>query len=211
MGSIHFKTSSERLFAGRFAVPLGKLVSVVDERGRVVRLHWDEGQPLEELLPDLLPEGFRIRASRGHDAELRNQVREYLKGTRKRFELALAPFGTDFQLRVWSQVARIPFGKTLTYSKLAERANAPGAIRAVARANALNPCVLVCPCHRVLGARGRLTGYGLGVPTKAALLDWEASGLEKVRWPQQLALHAKARSTDRWSSGAPAARRTKAR
>lgn len=207
MGSIHFKTSSERLFAGRFAVPLGKLVSVVDERGRVVRLRWDEGQALEELLP----EGFRVRASRGHDAELRKQVREYLKGMRKRFDLALAPFGTDFQLRVWSQVARIPFGKTLTYTELAERAKAPGAIRAVARANALNPCVLVCPCHRVLGARGRLTGYGLGVPAKAALLDWEASGLEKVRWSQQLSLHAEARSSDRWSSGASAARRAKAR
>ncbi len=106
-------------------------------------------------------------------AEPRRQLLEYLQGTRSRFELTLAPAGTDFQLQVWHALAEIPFGSTWSYVQLARHIGRPAASRAVGAANGRNPLPIVLPCHRVIGASGALTGFGGGLPTKVALLKLE--------------------------------------
>jgi len=101
------------------------------------------------------------------------QLTEYFAGQRKEFDLPLAPNGTEFQQRVWKELARIPYGETISYAELAKRVGSQGAARAVGRANATNPIAIVVPCHRVIGADGSLTGYAYGVELKRNLLDWE--------------------------------------
>jgi methylated-DNA-[protein]-cysteine S-methyltransferase len=101
------------------------------------------------------------------------QLAEYFAGERRTFELRLAPAGTDFQRRVWRQLARIPFGATISYGELARRLGNPKATRAVGAANGANPLPIVLPCHRVIGADGGLTGYGGGIERKRRLLALE--------------------------------------
>jgi methylated-DNA-[protein]-cysteine S-methyltransferase len=103
------------------------------------------------------------------------QLAEYFDGRRQVFDLPLALRGTPFQLAVWEELRRIPFGATCTYTELARRVGRPAAVRAVGRANATNPVSLVVPCHRVVGADGTLTGYGGGLGVKRALLDLEGA------------------------------------
>jgi methylated-DNA-[protein]-cysteine S-methyltransferase len=101
------------------------------------------------------------------------QLAEYFAGTRRTFEVRLAPQGTPFQRRVWEAVAAIPYGKTRSYGAIAAEIGAPSAVRAVGAANGQNPWPIVVPCHRVIGSDGSLTGYGGGLPIKRALLDFE--------------------------------------
>jgi methylated-DNA-[protein]-cysteine S-methyltransferase len=103
------------------------------------------------------------------------QLGEYFAGTRRAFDLPLAPRGTDFQLRVWWELARIPFGQTISYAQLAQRLDNPNGTRAVGAANGRNPLPIVLPCHRVIGADGALTGFGGGLPTKDFLLRLEGA------------------------------------
>ena len=85
----------------------------------------------------------------------------------------LAPRGTEFDQRVWNALREIPFGETCSYGQLAAAIGSPKAARAVGHANGRNPISIVVPCHRVIGANGRLTGFGGGLPRKARLLDHE--------------------------------------
>lgn len=103
------------------------------------------------------------------------QLREYFQGRRREFEIPLAPEGTAFQQRVWAELRRIPWGQTIAYAELARRIGDPQAVRAVARANALNPIWLLIPCHRVIGSDGSLTGYAGGLERKAKLLQLEGA------------------------------------
>ena len=105
--------------------------------------------------------------------ECRRQVREYLEGERRAFDLELAPEGSEFQRRVWIEIARIPYGETVTYAELAARAGAPGSARAAGAATGRNPLSIIVPCHRVVGSDGSLTGYAGGVPRKKRLLEIE--------------------------------------
>lgn len=103
------------------------------------------------------------------------QLREYFAGERTEFDLPLAPRGTPFQLAVWEELARIPYGKTVSYGDVAlALGKSHLASRAVGLANGRNPISIIVPCHRVIGADGSLTGYGGGLPTKRWLLDHEA-------------------------------------
>lgn len=106
-------------------------------------------------------------------ADLRAQLDAYFGGERRRFDLALDLRGTPFQLRVWAALQEIPFGATETYGALAARLGSPGASRAAGAANGHNPVSIVVPCHRVVGAGGRLTGYAGGLERKRWLLDHE--------------------------------------
>ncbi len=103
----------------------------------------------------------------------KRQLAEYFDGTRRDFDLPLAPDGTLFQLRVWDELRRISYGETISYGELARRVGKPTASRAVGAANGRNPLAIVVPCHRVIGADGTLTGYGGGLPVKRALLALE--------------------------------------
>lgn len=103
------------------------------------------------------------------------QLGEYFAGKRQRFALPLAPQGTDFQLRVWRELAQIPYGETISYAQLAQRLDNPNGTRAVGAANGRNPLPIVLPCHRVIGADGALTGFGGGLPVKESLLRLEGA------------------------------------
>jgi methylated-DNA-[protein]-cysteine S-methyltransferase len=105
--------------------------------------------------------------------EARAQLEAYFASERADFDLPLEPAGTPFDRRVWAAVAAIPHGTTATYGELAAQLGSPGAARAVGAANGRNPIAIVIPCHRVVGARGALTGYAYGVERKAALLALE--------------------------------------
>lgn len=108
----------------------------------------------------------------------RAQLDEYFAGQRRQFDLPLAPRGTDFQRTVWSALAGIGYGETISYLQLATRIGKPSATRAVGAANGRNPLPIVLPCHRVIGADGSLTGFGGGLPTKQFLLALEGAPRE---------------------------------
>lgn len=101
------------------------------------------------------------------------QVRSYLAGERREFDLPLAPHGTAFQQRVWRALREIPYGETRCYGKVAAQLGNANASRAVGRANATNPICVIIPCHRVVGADGSLTGFAFGEEIKRRLLELE--------------------------------------
>ncbi|MDZ7332003.1 MAG: methylated-DNA--[protein]-cysteine S-methyltransferase [candidate division KSB1 bacterium] len=101
------------------------------------------------------------------------QLCDYFQGLRKNFELPLAPQGTAFQKLVWKKLLEIPFGTTASYGDIAHRIGEPRAVRAVGRANGQNPIAIIIPCHRVIGADGKLVGYGAGLWRKQWLLQHE--------------------------------------
>jgi methylated-DNA-[protein]-cysteine S-methyltransferase len=115
--------------------------------------------------------GWQQRAGAFDDVAV--QLTDYFAGRRQRFELSLAPEGTPFQQRVWRALLDIPYGDTISYAQLAARIGQPSASRAVGLANGSNPLPVVIPCHRVIGANGKLTGYGGGLPIKERLLALE--------------------------------------
>jgi methylated-DNA-[protein]-cysteine S-methyltransferase len=120
--------------------------------------------------PDAGPRWRRDPAAVGDAA---CQLQEYLAGRRTAFDLPLRPAGTGFQRAVWEALLDIPYGATRTYGQIAAAVDRPGSSRAVGRAVGTNPIGIVIPCHRVVGANGSLTGYGGGLPHKAALLRLE--------------------------------------
>ena len=103
------------------------------------------------------------------------QLKEYFKRKRREFELPLDIIGTDFQKRVWNELLKIPYGKTITYNQLALNLGDKKVIRAAAAANGANPLPIVIPCHRVIGSDGNLVGYGGGLDVKQQLLELEGS------------------------------------
>jgi methylated-DNA-[protein]-cysteine S-methyltransferase len=113
-------------------------------------------------------------------ARAAEQLDEYFAGTRREFDLPLAPAGTDFQLACWRALAEIPYGETRSYGQQADRIDRPDRARAVGAANGANPIAIILPCHRVIGADGSLTGFGGGLETKRRLLDLEAGILTLV-------------------------------
>ena len=102
-----------------------------------------------------------------------SELQEYFEGRRREFTVPLHPQGTDFQLRVWQVLRTIPYGKTWSYKQVATAAGNPNASRAVGMANNRNPIAIIIPCHRVIGANGRLVGYAGGLDVKEKLLEIE--------------------------------------
>ncbi len=105
--------------------------------------------------------------------EAARQIEAYFSGDRQGFDLPLAPRGTPFQQRVWSQLQTVPYATTSSYGRVAACLGHPQAARAVGGANHRNPIAIVIPCHRIVGADGRLTGYASGIERKAWLLAHE--------------------------------------
>ncbi len=104
---------------------------------------------------------------------VKTQLDEYFTGKRHSFDFPLVMTGTEFQGRVWAELKKIPYGKTISYSELAERCGSPKASRAVGQANNRNKIMIVIPCHRVVGKDGSLTGYAGGLSVKKLLLELE--------------------------------------
>lgn len=132
----------------------------------------------EEALTELRFGDFGGRDASPLLTRARREIGEYLAGTRRRFDLPLAPAGTPFQQEVWRALQAIPYGECRTYGAVAAAVGRPKACRAVGMANHCNPLPLLVPCHRVVGAGGRLTGYAGGLERKRLLLVIE--GVE--RW-----------------------------
>ena len=144
--------------------------------GRLTML--GEGEDLVGLYFDHDPEATKARAGAVRDdrhlQRAAAELEEYFAGARTRFDLPLAPRGTEFQKAVWRALVRIPFGETATYGQIARSIGQPAASRAIGGANHRNPIAIVIPCHRVIGADGSMTGYGGGLDRKRLLLDLEA-------------------------------------
>jgi methylated-DNA-[protein]-cysteine S-methyltransferase len=109
--------------------------------------------------------------------DVRAQLNEYLTGSRRHFDVELELIGTEWELKVWNALLKIPYGQTRSYGEIAAEVCTPAAARAVGLANGRNPVALIVPCHRVIGAGGNLTGYGGGLERKRSLLDLEAGRL----------------------------------
>jgi len=146
--------------------PLGEL-TLVGADGALAGVYFagQRNRPRPGRLGRLAPAGF---------AEPVRQLGEYFAGQRTAFELDLDLHGDEFDRRVWALVAAIGYGQTRSYGELARELGGPGLAQQVGVANARNRLCIVVPCHRVVGADGRLTGYAGGLARKRALLDLEA-------------------------------------
>lgn len=140
-------------------------VGIAEEDTAVIRLFFD-GQTV--------PPGY-CEQETPVLAEAAKQLREYLDGVRRDFDLPMNPAGTEFQRLVWDALRDIPWGETRTYGQVAASIGRPKAVRAVGQANNRNPIAVFIPCHRVVGADGTLTGYAGGLKIKEYLLRLEGS------------------------------------
>lgn len=104
-----------------------------------------------------------------------NELQEYLAGDRTTFTVPLLFVGPAFQQGIWREIALVPYGETITYTDLANRANVPDAIRAAGTATGQNPISIIIPCHRIVGKDGKMRGYAGGIERKRALLDLETN------------------------------------
>jgi len=167
----------EKVYYSFFDSPLLKRVFVAStEKGVcMVDFYTSEKAFLKELKERLSEE--IIRDDRKLKAVI-SQLSKFLQGKLKRFDCPLDLKGTSFEKRVWSRLARIPYGQTRSYKEIAEAIGHPKAFRAVGNANGSNPIPLILPCHRVIENNGGLGGYGHGLKVKKQLLDLEkAHGL----------------------------------
>lgn len=106
------------------------------------------------------------------------QLEEYFMGKRKAFDISIFSEGTEFQKKVWNELINIPYGETRSYGEIAKRVNNPKGARAIGMANNKNPISIIIPCHRVIGASGKLVGYGGGLDIKEKLLKLEKENLD---------------------------------
>ncbi len=149
--------------------PIGPLLLAGDETGlRLV--HFASGRRPQSPQRDWTEH-------RGPFKEVIRQLEAYFEGKLKDFDLPLALDGTQFQLLVWRNLRKIPYGETVSYGQLARRIGSPDAARAVGLANGSNPIPIIIPCHRVIGSDGDLTGFGGGLPVKKKLLALESKQL----------------------------------
>ena len=169
--------SKAKLYFTCLSTPLGEMVAVASHDALCL-LEFTERHMLAAQLD-------RLRKRRGVEPEesvnsmldqTQRELDDYFSGTLRSFTLRLEPAGTDFQRKAWQLLSTIPYGATRSYAEQAIALGQPTATRAVARANGDNPIAIIVPCHRVIGADGKLTGYGGGLWRKRWLLDHEQGG-----------------------------------
>jgi len=142
---------------------VGKL-GVGVESGRITDLHFERSS---------IPRSDIVQEETPLHREAARQLDEYFSGKRKVFDLPLAPKGTDFQLRCWEALLRVPYGETRSYGDIARSVGSPRGFRAVGMANNRNPISIIIPCHRIIGSDGKLVGFGGGLDIKEFLLGLE--------------------------------------
>jgi len=155
-------------FHTTYQSPVGPLLLMSDGQS-LTGLHTDSDKHRPAKRPDWIE-----KDSAAPFAEVKKQLDAYFRGRLTEFDLALAPQGTEFQLRVWRELRGIPYGETISYAELARRIGNSKASRAVGMANSRNPISIIVPCHRVIGADNSLTGYAGGLERKRMLLVHEA-------------------------------------
>ena len=149
--------------------PIGPLLLAGDESG-LRFVHFSTGRRPQSPAPEWIEDKKPFQ-------EVAGQLAAYFAGKLQKFDLPLAPQGTDFQLLVWRHLQEIPYGETTSYGQLAKQIGKPAASRAVGLANGSNPIPIIIPCHRVIGSNGDLTGFGGGLPIKKKLLALESRQL----------------------------------
>jgi methylated-DNA-[protein]-cysteine S-methyltransferase len=170
----------------RLTTPIGPLVAFAHE-GALCALSFVEGRydPLAALHARFGP----VKTRDEDPLDVRGTFAEYFRGRLDALDaLPVDPGGTPFQGRVWAVLRTIPAGRTLSYRDVAGRVGAASAVRAVGAANGQNPIAIVVPCHRVIGADGRLVGYGGGLQRKEWLLAHERAPFRAARATQQVRL-----------------------
>lgn len=153
--------------------PVGLLKLVASDTGLTAIL-WEQDSP-DRVPLSPLKENNQDKIL----LETERQLNEYFAGDRKAFSLPLDFVGTEFQKRVWNALLTIPYGETRSYGQIAKQLGNEKAMRAVGAANGRNPISIIAPCHRVIGASGKLTGFAGGLEAKALLLNLE-QGQTKV-------------------------------
>ena len=159
--------------------PLGDMFAVANERGLALCEFADRPMLPTQLERVEAVVGEEIRTA-GHEYldQAETELAEYFRAERETFSVPLVLDGTPFQVKVWEELLRIPFGRTRSYEEMASRVERPGAARAVGRANGDNRLAIIVPCHRVIHADGTLSGYGGGKRRKQWLLTHEQRGLQ---------------------------------
>ncbi len=162
----------KHLYGETFDSPCGEISIVFDDQETLLHLDFpDQGERQQRLLKKRF-KSFQLTAQPCQ--KIKNHLRAYFSGDFTRLdEIKCDLGGTDFQQKVWQALRAIPCGQTISYRDLAITLGNPKAVRAVARANALNPISIIYPCHRVIGSDGSLTGYAGGLARKAWLLRHE--------------------------------------
>ena len=140
-------------------------IHIEEEKGFITKVQFGKRGDFGEKTPALL--------------QCEQELREYFFEGRREFSVKLNPKGTDFQKRVWEQLKKIPYGETRNYGEIAASIGCPGGARAVGNANNKNPIAIIVPCHRVIGANGKLVGYAGGLNVKEMLLFMERKNVDK--------------------------------
>ena len=146
--------------------PAGSLLLIADAEQRLVAAYWKVFKRTPAIQPDWIEdkEVFSV---------ISRQLDEYFEGQRRTFDLPDPAVGTEFQKKVWKQIAAIPYGKVVSYKAIADAVGSPNAVRAVGTAVGSNPLSILVPCHRVLTSNGSLGGYAGGLEAKKILLAIE--------------------------------------
>lgn len=139
---------------------IGKL-RIVEDGNRIVGVSVFEGSEPEQIRETELIKTTYL------------QLQEYFEGKRTTFDIPIRLEGTSFQIKVWEELRKIPYGETRSYGEVATQIGSPKGARAVGGANHHNPILIIVPCHRVIGASGSLVGFGAGIPVKEMLLKIE--------------------------------------
>jgi AraC family transcriptional regulator of adaptative response/methylated-DNA-[protein]-cysteine methyltransferase len=160
--------------------PLGPMLAIANEHALYL-LEFVDRRGLEREV-ERLRQKAKLAIVPGTTQAIRSiesELKEYFAGTLKQFKTPLFLFGTPFQLRVWEELQKIPYGETRSYSDIATEIKKPSAFRAVAMANGANQLAIVIPCHRVININGDMGGYGGGLARKEWLINLEKNGVKK--------------------------------
>jgi len=154
------------MFEAYYKSPIGNLRIISNERD-IIQIEFTDDYFKMKMIP----------------VQIQNcitQLDEYFRGHRNKFDISINPIGTEFQGKVWHELTKIPFGKTISYLEQAQKFGDEKAIRAIASANGKNPIPIIIPCHRVIGNNGKLTGYAGGLLKKQWLLEHEGALQQKT-------------------------------
>ncbi len=154
------------MYSLTFKTPVGYLELSSNETELISVYFVDSSKKSSEKIPGIL-------------YSAKQQLKEYFAGTRKKFNLVLAPRGTEFQLKVWNEVLKIGYGETASYLDIANQTGSSKNTRAVGLANGKNPIPIIIPCHRIIGSNGKLTGYSGGMHKKRWLLKHELDNSDR--------------------------------
>jgi methylated-DNA-[protein]-cysteine S-methyltransferase len=155
--------------------PAGPLHIAVNDDGALCRVWFGVNGSPADFEDSLRRHGWSVKWDEQRTDYVARQLTEYAAGQRREFDLILAPKGSAWEVAVWSALQTIPYGETRSYGQIASQLGDASKARAVGWANNANPIPVVIPCHRVIGSRGNLTGFGGGIEAKIRLLEHEGA------------------------------------